>query len=214
MSPQHRGVRTCELLGPGLRSPVLDHTFPTLPVGFWGQSDAPRPGTEQQVSARFVPISPLRRFFLPRPLVEPVRELRGALASLSGHALARRKRGSGGAGSPAGAGFGLSHINGRDGSRPLGIWVWSRKGAATRFRTGIALEGRLRRRTQGCGTQRVKPLPFIGEKNIGTLALGRGHGQRGRGRGARVGRGGIWAFDQMIFPSLYPDVQLVTVHGI
>lgn len=78
----------------------------------WGQSDTPRPGTEQQVSSRFVPFSPLRRFFLPRPLVEPVRELRGALASLSGHALARRRRGSGGAGSPAGAGFGFSYISG------------------------------------------------------------------------------------------------------
>lgn len=110
--PQHRGMRTCELLGPGPRSPLLDHTFLTLPVGFWGQSDTPRPGTEQQVSSRFVPISPLRRFFLPRPLVEPVLELRGALVSLSRHALARRRRGSGGAGSPAGAGFGFSYISG------------------------------------------------------------------------------------------------------
>lgn len=50
------------------------------------------------------------------------------------------------------------------------------------------MEGRLRRRTQGCGTQRVKPLPFIGEKNIGTLALGRGRGQRGRGRGRGLAR--------------------------
>lgn len=60
----------------------------------------------------------------------------------------------------------------------------------------------------GCVAHRFKPVPYIGEKEIGALTLRLGLGQKGQG----------WAavpLDQhLIFSSLYPDLLSLTTHGI
>lgn len=100
--------------GQGTAVPSLEAAAPEphLPLSAsraLGQSDAPRPGacrppSEERAQGGCPPRccceagGELAARIFPRPAAGPGRELRGALASLSGHALAGRRGGSSGLG--------------------------------------------------------------------------------------------------------------------